>query len=427
MKKPLVMVLAGGGGTRLGVLVQHRSKPAVPFAGRYRIIDFALSNIMHAGLDWVGVLTQYNPLSLMSHIGTGQPWNFAGRRRGLRILPPRTGQAPSDWYRGTAAAVWRSMDFMEPLRPERVLILSGDHIYRMDYLKMLSDHLDSRADVTLAVMEVEPRECSRFGMVWTDADGTITRFEEKPPETETRLASMGIYLFEWSCLVEALREHVGVRQGYDFGRDVMPELLKNKRLVAHRFSGYWRDVGTIASYFHASIDAIDPASGLDLDSWEICTCEDSQLPGDRPPSQFGPSAACRDSLVSEGCWIDGSVGRSVISPEVHVASGALVEDSVLMRGVKVGRDAQVRGAIVDKNVIIGAGVVVNKVDRVSVEVENADYARCDLSGLTLIGKDSRIPPGVTLGSNVVVQAGVGEGAFSIADVPDGATVRPTGV
>jgi glucose-1-phosphate adenylyltransferase len=417
--KPLVMLLAGGGGTRLGVLVQGRAKPAVPFGGCYRIIDFALSNVMHAGLDWVGVLTQYKPLSLMSHIGVGEPWNFYGRKRGTRILPPRTGEAAADWYQGTADAIWQNIDFMESMRPERVLILSGDHIYHMDYRRMLIDHLARKADVTIAVMEVGPEEVSRFGMIWTDQHDNITRFEEKPKKTETRQASMGIYLFEWPCLMQALRDIVGTRQGVDFGHDIMPRILDSKRLVAHRFEGYWRDVGTIASFFQSNMDSLDPRSGLNLDSWEICTRDDSSLLGDRPPARFGGTAIYHDVLVSAGCRLDGSVSRTICSPDVSICSGAQVENSILMHGVTVGPGAVVRNAIVDKGVWIGAGAILDGGDDSAV---NQEYKKCELRGMVVIGNSVRIPDGIRIGSNVVIEAGTGVKAFS-GNVKAGATVH----
>jgi glucose-1-phosphate adenylyltransferase len=419
VKKPLVMLLAGGGGTRLGVLVQNRAKPAVPFGGCYRIIDFALSNVMRAGLDWVGVLTQYKPLSLMSHIGVGEPWNFYGRQRGTRILPPRTGEAAADWYQGTADAIWQNIDFMESMRPERVLILSGDHIYHMDYRRMLIDHLDRKADVTIAVMEVGPEDVSRFGMIWTDSQGNITRFEEKPKKTETRQASMGIYLFEWPCLSRALRDIVGTRQGVDFGHDIMPRILDSKRMVAHRFEGYWRDVGTIESFFKANMDSLDPHSGLNLDSWEICTRDDNNLLGDRPPARFGRTAAYHDVLVSAGCQLDGSVSRTICSPDVSICRGAQVEDSILMHGVTVGPGAVVRQAIVDKGVWIGAGAILDGGDD---SVVNEEYQKCDLRGMVVVGSSVRIPDGIRIGSNVVIEAGTGAKAFS-GNVKAGATVR----
>ncbi len=417
--KPLVMLLAGGGGTRLGVLVQNRSKPAVPFAGNYRIIDMALSNVMRAGLDWVGVLTQYKPLSLMSHIGTGEPWNFLGNRRGVRILPPRTGRAASDWYRGTADAIWQSMDFMEPHQPQRVLILSADHIYQMDYRKMIRQHEESGADVSVAVMEVSSKDSSRFGMVWTDSDSFIRRFEEKPAAADTRLASMGIYLFEWPCLLQALADTVGQGHGTDFGQDVLPALLGHKRLLAHRFDGYWRDVGTVSSYFQSSMDSIMAGNGLALNSWEVCTREDALLDGDLPPSYFGSRARLAQARISGGCRIDGSVQRSVLSPQVQVAEGARVEDAVLMHGASIGPGAVVRRAIVDKDVRIGPGV---KIEGGSDKVPNVEYGKCDLDGLVLIGKGVRIPPQVQIGANVVIEAGADESRFP-GQVPAGTTVR----
>ena len=419
MKKPLVMLLAGGGGTRLGALVQHRSKPAVPFAGRYRVIDFTLSNVMHAGFDWVGVLTQYQPLSLMSHIGTGEPWNFTGRRRGVRILPPRTGLSASDWYRGTADAVWQSMDFMVPMQPERVLILSGDHIYRMDYGEMLNSHLRNRADLTVAVMEIDPRDSFRFGMVRCDLESSITGFEEKPRQTDARLASMGIYLFEWPCLVQVLSDFVGRGQAVDFGQDILPALLGRSRMKAYKFNGYWRDVGTVSSYFQANMDAIVPGSALDLDRWEICTQDDS-LQGDRSPARFGKDSRIIQSLISEGCQIDGLLNRAVISPDVHIASSAVVEDSVLMHDVHVEEEAIVRGAILDKGVNVGKGAVIQGG---RTQVTNQEYAKCDLEGMVVVGKNVHIPKGVRIGSAVVIEPGVGIEAFP-REIPDGTTISP---
>jgi glucose-1-phosphate adenylyltransferase len=421
MKKPLVMLLAGGGGTRLGVLVQHRAKPAVPFGGPYRIIDFTLSNVMHAGLDWVGVLTQYKPLSLMSHIGVGEPWSFQGRNRGVQILPPRTGSEASDWYQGTADAFWQNMDFMESMRPERVLILSGDHIYRMDYRNMIADHIARKADVTIAVMEILPEDCSRFGMVWTDSDGNITRFEEKPQKTEARLASMGIYLFEWPCLVQALREIVSSKQGVDFGHDVLPSLVETKRLMAHRFHGYWRDVGTISSYFQASMDVLKQDSGLDIDRWEICTRDGNQLSGDRPPTRLGRHAMCEGVVAAAGCQIDGTVKEAVLSPDVRIERGAIVEDVILMHGVTVGAGAVVRRAILDKNVRVGAGAVI---DGGRDMVPNEEYRKCDLKGIVIVGKNVRLPDGIRIGSNVVVETGADLQKHD-PQIPDGSTVHPS--
>lgn len=418
MNKPLVMLLAGGGGTRLGTLVKRRAKPAVPFAGRYRIIDFALSNVMHAGLDWVGVLTQYKPLSLMRHLGVGGAWNLRGRRRGIRILPPRTGEEASDWYRGTADAVWQNIDFMRQMRPERVLILSGDHIYRMDYQRMLAEHLERRADLSIALMEVAAEEVSRFGMVWTEGDGTIVRFEEKPAAADTRLASMGIYLFEWDCLVEALERVVATRQGFDFGFDIMAGLLDRRRVVGHRFDGYWRDVGTVSSYFAANMDALDAASGLELDRWEICTRDEQDPAGDRTPARFGGGADCQHSLIAAGCRVDGRVVRSILSPDVTIEPGAVVEDAILMDGCTVCAGARVRRAVLDKQVEIGPNSAVSG-GRASAG--NERYRKCQLDGLSVIGKGVRVPAGIALGAEVVVEAGVEPARFS-GDLADGATL-----
>lgn len=418
MKNPLVMLLAGGGGTRLGELVRYRAKPAVPFAGQYRIIDFALSNVMHAGFDLVGVLSQYKPISLMRHLRMGEAWNLHGLRRGVRILPPRTGDRASDWYHGTANAVWQNQEFIDAQRPERVLILSGDHIYRMDYRKMLAEHLDRRADLTIATMPVEPQDASRFGMIWTDDSGRIVRFEEKPDRADTDLASMGVYLFERDCLEYALREIVATGQGDDFGQHIMPRLLSSHRVCAHRFEGYWRDVGTIASYFNANQDALDPSSGLDLDSWEICTQADIDQYGVSPPARYTQDADCTQSLVSPGCVVGGTVIRSLLSPGVQIRAGARVEESILFNGVIVEAGASVRRAIVDKYTRIGSGAVL---DGGRDQTPNRNYARCQLAGMVVIGKRTQIPDKINIGSNVVIEGGVTEDRFT-GDIPDGATV-----
>ncbi len=419
MKKPLVMLLAGGGGTRLGVLVKKRAKPAVPFAGRYRIIDFALSNVMHAGLDWVGVLTQYKPLSLMRHLGVGGAWNLRGRRRGVRILPPRTGEEAGDWYKGTADAIWQNFNFMKQMSPERVLILSGDHIYRMDYRKMIDDHLAQGADLTIAVMKVEPRDVSRFGMVWTDSSGIVSRFEEKPPEADTSLASMGIYLFEWDCLVDALESVVATKKGYDFGFDVMARLLGSKKVSTHLFEGYWRDVGTISSYYNANMDALDPRSGLDLDRWEICTKDEDGPRGDQPPAVFSKGSRCIDSLVSSACVVQGQVQGSILSPGVIVETGATVVSSILMDGVVVRSGTKIKGALVDKKVNIGKGVII---DAGRSATTNLDYEKCLLDGLSVIGKGVVIPDGVQIGANVVIDSDVIQEQFS-ENLPDGSSLH----
>ncbi len=418
MKKPLVMLLAGGGGTRLGVLVKKRAKPAVPFAGRYRIIDFALSNVMHAGFDWVGVLTQYKPLSLMRHVGVGGAWNLRGRRRGVRILPPRTGEEAGDWYRGTADAIWQNFNFMKQMSPERVLILSGDHIYRMDYRKMLEHHLSRNADLTIAVMNVDPMDVSRFGMVWTDEQGLVTRFEEKPKKADTRLASMGIYLFEWECLVDALESIVATKQGFDFGFDIMAKLLGEKRVSTHLFEGYWRDVGTISSYYNANMDALDIKSGLDLDRWEICTKDDDGPRGDQPPAVFSKGSRCVHSLVSSACLVRGNVKSSILSPGVRIEPGATVESCILMDGVVIHSGAHVKGALLDKRVQVGKGT---SIDAGRAAAENLDFSKCILDGLSVVGKGVEIPDGVRIGANVVIDSDVSPDQFK-DHLPDGSSL-----
>jgi glucose-1-phosphate adenylyltransferase len=310
------------------------------------------------------------------------------------------------------------MDFMEPLRPERVLILSGDHIYRMDYRKMLSGHQSQKADLTIAVMEVPPQECSRFGMVWADSNGEIFRFEEKPKETETRLASLGIYLFEWSCLKQALEKIVGRKRGFDFGKDVIPALIGSKRINAHRFDGYWRDVGTISSFYQTNMDVLKAHSGLDLMYWEICTNEETDLQGERLPTYFGSSTLCEDSLVSAGCRVEGTVVRSILSPGVTIAKNAIVKDSILMHGVQIAPHVRIQKAILDKNVQLGPQV---QIIGGETAVDNRKYANCDLAGCTLIGKNVRIREGVKIGSNVVVES-TADCSELTGDVTDGSVI-----
>jgi len=276
---------------------------------------------------------------------------------------------------------------MRQMKPERVLILSGDHIYRMDYRRMLEQHLEREADLSIAVMEVAAEDVNRFGMIWTDPDGTIVRFEEKPAQADTRLASMGIYLFEWSCLVEALEQIVATRQGYDFGFDIMARLLTSRKVAGHRFDGYWRDVGTISSFYAANMDALDPGSGLVLDRWEICTRDEDNPGADRIPTRIGCCVECRRSLVSAGCVIEGTVVDSILSPDVRVEAGARVERSILMDGVVVGAGAVVVGAVLDKQVEVGPGATIDA-GRAGAPNQRFDKCQRDREGRPPAGRNA---------------------------------------
>ncbi|HWU37674.1 MAG TPA: sugar phosphate nucleotidyltransferase, partial [Candidatus Acidoferrum sp.] len=316
-KDTLVMLLAGGVGSRLSILASERAKPAVPFGGAFRIIDFTLSNVMHSGLELVGLLTQYRPLSLMDHVRNGEPWDLIGRARGVKILPPQTGQKDSDWYKGTADAVYQNLAFVQERTPDKVLILSGDHIYRMDYEQMIAAHEAHGADVTIAAMPVPWDETHRFGVIIAGEDGVITDFQEKVKNAKSNLASMGVYVFNAGVLVEELRAVVGARQGYDFGKDIIPGMLGRRKMLRYPFSGYWRDVGTIKSYHEANMDCLHPDSGLDLRRWEIRTAPDVQHPGDRPPILVGSAASVNNCLVGRGCVISGDIAQSIIFPGVR--------------------------------------------------------------------------------------------------------------
>ena len=355
MKECIAMLLAGGQGSRLYALTKKLAKPAVPFGGKYRIIDFPLSNCVNSGIDTVGILTQYQPLLLNEYIGNGQPWDLDRLYGGVHVLPPYQTATGSDWYKGTANAIYQNINFIERYDPEYVLILSGDHIYKMDYGKMLEFHKDSNADCTIAVLEVPWEEASRFGIMTADENNVITKFEEKPKEPKSNLASMGIYIFTWEKLRKYLTEDEADKtSSNDFGKNIIPNMLADQqRMVAYPFEGYWKDVGTIDSLWEANMEVLDPEnSGIDIfdEKWKIY----SRNPV-LPPQKIGPRAVVQDSLVTEGCKIYGNVHHSVLSAGVVVEEGATVEDAVLMDGVVVKAGAVVKRCILAEDVVVGAG------------------------------------------------------------------------
>jgi glucose-1-phosphate adenylyltransferase len=417
VKQTLAMLLAGGVGSRLSVLVFARAKPAVPFGGIYRVIDFTLSNVMNSGLDTVGVLTQYKPLSLMEHIGTGEAWDFVGRTRGVKILPPRTGERASDWYKGTADAIRQNLDFITTHNPEYVLVLSGDHIYYMDYSRMIAFHRDRNADLTIAMMEVPVEETRHFGIAETRPDGRIIGWQEKPARPMSTLASMGIYLFDRALLIEMLRSN----PGNDFGEDVIPEAIRKHHVFAYRFSGYWRDVGTLEAYWRTHMDLLDPESGMDLDTWRVRTnFEEEGRSGDRPPALITPSATVHESVISPGCVIRGHVERSILSPGVLVDRDVRLVDSVVMHDVRLRRGAQVDFAIIDKEVLIGENA------RIGVGSKDvANQASPDIlnNGLVLIGKGAAVPAGTQIGRNTVVYPWTGPEQYGSQVIPPGSTIQ----
>lgn len=382
------MLLAGGQGSRLYALTRKTAKPAVSFAGKYRIIDFTLSNCINSGFDTVGVLTQYQPMRLNDYIGNGLPWDLDRTFGGVKILPPYQGQNGADWYRGTANAIWQNMEFIDRYRADYVLVLSGDHIYKMDYARMLEAHKNSGADCTIAVIDVPLSEASRFGIMTTREDGTIIRFSEKPKNPDSTKASMGIYIFNRDKLKDYLyRDSIDPASDNDFGKNVIPAMLAGgEHMVAYPFDGYWKDVGTIQSLWEANMDLLGehPAFSLLDESWRIYSRHE-----EAPPQFIGAEACVQNSSVTAGCEIDGTVRNSVLGTGVRVGRGAVVEDSVLMNGVTVGDGACVRYAILD------TGVTVGRAAQVGGE-------RSTASGIAVIGEGCSVGDGETVPAGAMV-------------------------
>ena len=353
----VAMLLAGGQGSRLYALTRRIAKPAVPYGGKYRIIDFPLSNCVNSGIQTVGVLTQYQPLELNDYIGSGTPWDLDRADAGVHVLPPYQRNKGGDWYKGTANAIYQNLAFIERYDPEYVLVLSGDHIYKMDYARMLEEHKKNQADCTIAVIEVPMEEASRFGILNTREDGSIYEFDEKPKVPKSNLASMGIYIFNRRKLKKYLTaDEQDPHSSNDFGKDVLPAMLRaGERMFAYRFEGYWKDVGTIESLWEANMDLLDPKMPLDLSdaSWKIYSRNNGL-----PPHYLAPTAKVQNSVISEGGNIAGTVDFAVIFPGVTIEEGAEVRDSIIMPGVTIGKGAVVQYAIVAEGAKIGAGAVV---------------------------------------------------------------------
>ena len=418
MRKPedaLVLLLAGGVGSRLNLLVEKRAKPAVTFGGIYRIIDFSLSNVMNSGLTRVGVLTQYKPLSLMSHIGMGEAWDFTGRTRGVKILPPRTGSKDSDWYQGTADAVRRNVDFIEANEADEVVILSGDHIYHMDFDAMLEFHRAKKADVTVGMMVVPMEQIHQFGAGITNDDGRIVDWEEKPEVPKTNLASMGIYVFTRDYLLKSL-----ARSGseIDFGMHILPWAIEYDNVFAYPFYGYWRDVGTIQAYWEANMDLLKQDGPISLERWQIRTnVEAGERRADRPAARYGLSARVDNSLISAGCVVNGTVINSVLSPGVVVEEGALVKDSILFRDCVVETKAEVDLVICDKFTRFGANSSVGIGDH--HDIANRLYPKHLYTGITLVGEKARIPEKMKVGRNCIIKCNAQEEDYVTPLLQDG--------
>lgn len=402
-KECLAMILAGGQGSRLGILTSDVAKPAVPFGGKYRIIDFPLSNCAHSGIDTVGVLTQYRPLELNTYIAGGRAWDLDRSNGGVYVLPPYTSGEKGEWYKGTANAIYQNLSFIAQFNPKYVLILSGDHIYKMDYNKMVKHHKKSGADATIAVIEVPWDEASRFGIMNTDADSVITEFEEKPANPKSNLASMGIYCFSWDVLRKYLTEDENDPNSQnDFGKNIIPAMLADGlKLSAYRFEGYWKDVGTIQSLWEANMELLDDNSGCNLEdkSWRIY----SKTPV-KPPHYVSSEAVLRNCYITEGCEIGGEVDHSVIFEGVTIEEGAKVEDSIVMSGTVIGKNAVVYKSIVGNNVSIGEGAVIGSVED---SADDSWYnSKICCNDITLIGPGLKIGGGVKIAVNSMVEKDV---------------------
>jgi glucose-1-phosphate adenylyltransferase len=414
----LTLILAGGQGSRLSILGEKRAKPAVPFAGKYRIIDFPLSNAVNSGLYRVAVLTQYRPHSLMQHIGIGEPWDLnRAQPNGVQIWQPYQGRRDQDWYRGTADALYQNRNLIAESGCDRVLVLSGDHIYKQDYSDLLNFHDAKGADLTVAVMNVAPEEVFRFGIMSTDATQRITRFTEKPKQSDSTLASMGIYVFNTRFLLQQLNEDAAdPASSHDFGKNIIPKMVENDKVYAYAFSGYWVDVGTISSYWETNLALLQEKSGLDLydPSWILHTRSK-----ERPPVKLGSSGKSRDSLLSNGCVIDGMVVNSVLSPGVCVEAGAVVRDSVIMNDTVVRTGALVDRCVLDKDIEIGANARVGVGDdNTPNQLEPANIN----TGITIVGKRASVPAGASIGRNCRIDPNTTGEDYDQLDVPSGGTI-----
>ena len=391
----IAMLLAGGQGSRLGVLTQKVAKPAVAFGGKYRIIDFPLSNCINSGIDTVGVLTQYQPLRLNTHIGIGIPWDLDRNEGGVTVLPPYEKSTNSEWYTGTANAIFQNLDYMQQYDPDYVLILSGDHIYKMDYEVMLNYHKANKADVTIACMPVPIEEASRFGIMVTDDVGRVTEFEEKPEKPSSNLASMGIYIFSWPVLKEALIA-LKAQNNCDFGKHILPYCKdKGQRLFAYEYNGYWKDVGTLGSYWEANMELIDlvPEFNLYEEFWKIYTRGDII-----PPQYIAADAITDQCIIGEGTEIYGEVHHSVIGPNVVIGKGTVVKDSIIMRNSVIGEGSVLDKAIVAEDVTVGNNVTIGCGEEAVNVLKPAVYA----FGIATVGERSVIPDNVKIGRNTAI-------------------------
>ncbi len=366
MKNEMIaMILAGGQGTRLGKLTKSIAKPAVPFGGRYRIIDFTLSNCANSGINHVGVVTQYEPLALNTHVGNGANWGLNGINSGVTILQPYSSSEGSKWFEGTAHAIYQNIDYIDQLNPQYVLVLSGDHIYKMDYEEMLMEHKKKQASLSVAVLEVPLKEASRFGIMNTDDNNRIIEFEEKPENPKSNLASMGIYIFNWGRLRNILTTNYAKDSTMnDFGKHVIPAYLESgENVIAYRFDGYWKDVGTIDSLWEANMEFLNPEMALDIrdKDWRIYSRNNIS-----PPHFIAETGSAKESLIADGCYVAGEINHSILSDDVQIKEGAKITDSVIMSGATIGKNVILNRAIIGENAILGDGAILDGTDEIAV-------------------------------------------------------------
>jgi glucose-1-phosphate adenylyltransferase len=421
MKKVVALILAGGQGDRLSVLSEERAKPAVIFGGRYRIIDFALSNCVNSGITRVGVLTQYRPRSLNDHIGIGRPWDLDRQGGGVTLLQPYLGRDSSDWYRGTADAVTQNIYFLEETKPELVLVLAGDHVYKANYDDLIAYHLQHEADVTVPLYEVPMAEAHRYGVLSVDDEGRIIEFDEKPDHPKSNLISMGIYCFNRQALIDALiADSADVNSTHDFGHDVIPSMVaeNNARVYGWKFDGYWRDVGTIESYYEGNMDLLTDLPQLNM--YDPETRIRTRVTG-YPPAKIGLRAYLQRSLLDLGCIVNGHVEHSVLSPGVYVEEGAVVRDSIIFDDCRIEAGAIVERSILDKEVVVGKNAYVGYGDDFSPNGDRPDIVN---TGVTIIGKRATVEPYVRIGRNCVIGANVTvDNRNADGYLPSGNTIR----
>lgn len=420
MKQIVSMVLAGGRVDELLVLTAKRPKSALPMWGMYRIIDFVLSNLMRSGIEVVGVLSQYRPYSLITHLANGEPWDYVGRSRALRILSPFRGAEDSDWYKGTADALYQNLTFIERYAPELVVVVSGDHVYAMDYRPMLKQHRATGADLTIAFKPVPREQAHLYGTAVLDASGRVVTYQEKAKNPEGNLASLTVYIFNTECLVERLKQNAREGRAYQIYSEIIPRMVEEKaRVFGWVFDGYWQYARTLDTYYAANMDLLGE-DAPDLPAWQVRTNLNPGTLGDPTPAVFRPTAQVRSSLVCCDAVLEGTVEHSILSPGVVVERGAVVRDSVLMHHCRIEEGAVVDRVILDKNVRVGKGACVGCGDLVL----NRLYAQTLSTGVTVVGKGSAIPAGLRIGRNCIVYPDLREADFPQAEIPAGAVVSP---